>query len=284
MVLDLLEDLRTALQDGECTQLHFALTPNIVSTAVDIISGDVDSSGSEAGSWPVGLSTSLGEEEGQTGLPAEVELTPLENISNPPLEESLIDISHIITCLYKFSIATRNPTPRDRLEKCASIDVSYFEAFDIQHAAEKFPSLEKNHYLIQRLGKANTRRRQLLKYHEKHHEKIVGHGGPTPEAHTKEEDDQSDSASAIHTIAQTLTDTTVSTYVPPEDSSPAIDFDFSDNLSEGEFSQTSYASSTGGMGSLRVPNPPGEDAFDGMPFECPYCFVLTVHDNRRSWV
>jgi len=265
------------------TQLHFALTPNIVSTAIDIISGDIDSSGSEAGSWPVGLSTSLGEEEGQTGLPAEVELTPPENISNPPLEESLIDISHIITCLYKFSIATRNPTPRDRLEKCASIDVSCFETFDIQHAAEKFPSLERDHYLIQRLGKANTMRRQLLKYHEKHHEKIVGHGRPTPEAHTKE-DDQSDSASAIHTIAQTLTDTTVSTYVPPEDSSPAVDFDFSDARSEGEYSQTSYASSTGGMGSLRVPNPPGEDAFDGMPFECPYCFALTVHDNRRSWV
>ncbi|KAF8244869.1 ankyrin [Wilcoxina mikolae CBS 423.85] len=276
MVLDLLEDLRSALQE-----------------AVDIISGDVDSSSSEAGSWPIGLSTSLGEgdeegEEGRQGPQAEVESTPPDNISNPPLEESLTDITHIITCLYKFSIATRNPTPRDRLEKCSSIDVSYFETFDIQHAAEKFPSLDTNHYLIQRLGNANTRRRQLLRYHEQHHEKIVGHGSPAPEADTKERD-QSDSASAIYTIAQTQTDTTVSTYVPPppvaaEDSWTAASFDFSDTRSEGEFSQTSYASSTGGMGSLRVPDPPNDDAFDGMPFQCTYCYTLTVHDNRRTWV
>ncbi|KAF8536959.1 hypothetical protein BDD12DRAFT_746554, partial [Trichophaea hybrida] len=253
MVLDLLEDLQSALQD-------------------------------------VGLSTSLGEGDGEgdeeQGPQAEVELTPPENISNPPLEESLTDITHIITCLYKFSIATRNPTPRDRLEKCSSIDVSYFESFDIQHAAEKFPSLDTNHYLIQRLGKANTRRRQLLRYHEQHHEKIVGPGSPAPEVDTKERD-QSDSASAIYTIAQTQTDTTVSTYVPPpvaEDSWPAVDVDFSDARSEGEFSQTSYASSTGGMGSLRVPDPPNDDASDGMPFQCTYCYTLTVHDNRRSWV
>jgi hypothetical protein len=36
------------------------------------------------------------------------------------LEEYVSDITHVITCLYEFSITIRNPAPQDRLEKCST--------------------------------------------------------------------------------------------------------------------------------------------------------------------
>jgi len=53
----------------------------------------------------------------------------------------------------------------------SSIDVSYFEKFDIQHMHGKFP--HASGYLIERLGQANTAQRQLLRYYERRHLKFV---------------------------------------------------------------------------------------------------------------
>lgn len=88
-------------------------------------------------------------------------------------QECFSEIIHVITCLYRGSITIRNPAQRDRLQKCASTNVSRYECFDIQHASNKFPKAEE--YLIGRLEKANTTHRQLLKYHEKHHKKLARH-------------------------------------------------------------------------------------------------------------
>jgi hypothetical protein len=47
------------------------------------------------------------------------------------LKECFSDIAHVITCLYDFSIAIQNPAPKDRIQKCASIEVCHFEEWDI---------------------------------------------------------------------------------------------------------------------------------------------------------
>jgi hypothetical protein len=63
--------------------------------AGNIISGDShEPNPSDAESWSLDIAG-----------PAETGLPP-----STPFEECLAEISHIITCLYKFSIATRNPT------------------------------------------------------------------------------------------------------------------------------------------------------------------------------
>jgi hypothetical protein len=54
-----------------------------------------------------------------------------------------------------------------------TIDVSGFESHGKKNK-EKYPLAEKSGHLAERLGKANTKRWQILKYNEKHHEKIVG--------------------------------------------------------------------------------------------------------------
>ncbi|KAF8243859.1 hypothetical protein K440DRAFT_636735 [Wilcoxina mikolae CBS 423.85] len=219
------------------------------------------------------------------------------------LEECITDITHVITCLYKFSITIQNPAPRDRLEKCSSIPISNFKEFDIQHVSHKFPDAPK--YLIERLSKANTKRRQLLKYHEIHHEKIAGnhglHNDETPRESvsraTAGNDFDGDNrlqgatentitiqtqrltpSEGPATIRTRLTQTTVSVYVPRGVNPENV-------LETDDQSQTSYASSAGGgQANLQVPPPPEQDrAFDGEPFQCPFCFVIISVSGRQSW-
>lgn len=219
------------------------------------------------------------------------------------LQERFLEITHIITCLYRFSITIQNPTSRDRLLKCASIDVSYYEFFDIQHVSHKFPKAEK--YLVDRLGKANSRRRQLLKYHEKHHNKLVRYIGHSlawprsalqPNQHEAANEgsellartDGDQSAQDLHshhrkgpsTIATTMnTGTTIATYV--EGPSDTIDVD-----SDTYRSQTSYATSISGDAGrkIRIPPPRSDSSFDGKPFECPYCFSITIVRGSQAWM
>lgn len=219
------------------------------------------------------------------------------------LQERFSEIIHVITCLYRFSITTRNPVQRDRLQKCASIDVSHYEFFDIQHASNKFPNAEE--YLIDRLGKANSTRRQLLKYHEKHHKKLarridlplgsalavlqlnqyeaVNDGGELL-ARTGDQGLQSrhsNSTKAPSTIATTInTQTTVSTHVGGLSNTIEVD-------SDTDRSQTSYATSVNGGDkgrNIRIPPPKFDSNFDGNPFECPYCFSIMTAHGSQFWM
>lgn len=222
--------------------------------------------------------------------------------STTELQERFLEINQVISCLYRFSIAIRNPTPRDRLQKYAAIEVSHYEFFDIQHTSHKFPKAEK--YLIDRLGKANSRRRQLLKYHEKHHKKLAQYidlpptrPWDTPEVSRPNNNeatnggrgfldenyqalqDRPDPRKGPATIATTInTQTTISTYVGPSNIIAV--------LSDDGQSQTSYATSVtvDTASKLRVPPPKHDSAFDGKPFECPYCFSITVLRDSRSWM
>jgi hypothetical protein len=124
-------------------------------------------------------------------------------------QECLLDVNNTITCLYNLSIAIANPAPRDRLEKCASIDVSHYHQHDIEHASQQFPVAEK--YLLNRLGKANSKRRQLLQYYERHHKRVAGHPLTPAQADELHNFDDLDSDSLADTTDQMAT--TVSTYV-----------------------------------------------------------------------
>ena len=87
------------------------------------------------------------------------------------LEQTMRDIHDIISSLYELSIMLRDPAPRDRLLKLAAIDVSYFEQWDKMHVVHKFPKAHS--ILVERLARANIKRRQYFKYLEKHHYKLA---------------------------------------------------------------------------------------------------------------
>ncbi|WXC63376.1 hypothetical protein SNK03_009198 [Fusarium graminearum] len=66
----------------------------------------------------------------------------------------------IIECLYKLPL--RNPAPIDRIKRFRDPDTSPYEAFDVMHVREKFPNADA--YLVDRLGKLISHRRQLLEH------------------------------------------------------------------------------------------------------------------------
>ena len=73
------------------------------------------------------------------------------------------EINSIVNYLYEISIIIRSSAPpRNLLRKAAEIDLSYFKTWDVSHVKQKFP--EGKSGLVEPLGKANTRRRQLFRY------------------------------------------------------------------------------------------------------------------------
>ena len=73
-----------------------------------------------------------------------------------------------IRSLYKLSALLRRPSIPNKYIRSISKDqgVSHFVYWDQGHVENKFPHAQA--YLVHRLGLANTRRRQQMKYWEKH--------------------------------------------------------------------------------------------------------------------
>jgi len=278
---------------------------------MDVISGKEDSDDDDSCS----LSSSVQGATAETseGEHPEGEESTAISATQPDyteLDECLEDVTDVITCLYKFSVTIRNPAPRDRLQKCSSIDVSHFEFYDVQHISNKFKDAPQ--YLQERLGKANVRRRQLLIYYRIHCDKIAGRyiketdnecvqstdaqqnvpqlSGDSEvndeldvmadmEASKEKKKDHGTLAPpATATIATRKTETTISIYVPRHDN---FDIDAGSDTNQ---SRTSYSSSVGGvkLHPLRVPPLP-ESALDNSPFQCPICLTIIKVSGHRSW-
>ena len=223
---------------------------------------------------------------------SEVLELPLDEKPTTELEQTMKDIHDIISSLYEISLMLRDPAPRDRFLKLAAIDVSYFEPWDTMHIEHKFPKAHS--ILIERLARANSKRRQYFKYLEKHHDKLalgshadVVHEEPRkmmkePSVSGRSRSDKpvveigprSIAASTPTTIATKDTQTTIATFRPDEQ-----DIYVDDTLSE-----TSSAASEGVSAAteLQIPVPP-QTAVDGDPFECPYCFEMMKISGLLAW-
>jgi hypothetical protein len=227
-------------------------------------------------------SSLFSESDSETGqTESDKEPTPTTEI-----QELFRSVIEAITSLFKLSIAIRNPSPRDRYAKSATI-TPYNDHYDIAHVWEKFPYARRTPWLIARLGKAITRGRHYLRYRERHHEKLASvprraekKDLPRPaspvehEIGSKREASRSTPTSMSGTAIQS--ETTASTYIAPGSN---VGEDLSD-----KGSITSYATSVGedDPGHMNVPSPPEESANE-MPFECPYCFTIQTVRDLNSW-
>lgn len=215
-------------------------------------------------------------------------------------EYLMSEITHIITCLYKFTVTIQHPAPKDRLHKIALTNISYFEDLDIKHIDKMLCPMDPQNnfrvakYLSERLGKANTKRRQLLNYDK---------------AQPKETPPNIDNFPSNNELSDTLKSTTSImesgsvrdprktpdpkwaatgyTRMKPQTTVPTINIELSkeDKLEEDEdrLSQTSYASSTNHTVKIRVPPPPTDNVFRGEPFKCSYCFKMIKITSRKDW-
>jgi hypothetical protein len=179
---------------------------------------------------PVDDGNEIGDDDDNTALPDQ------DNI-----DVATDEICHSIFSLFRLTVVIQNLSTRDRLERMERIDVSAYEGHDINHIKEKYPLSEKSgSYLSERLGKANTKRRQILQYNEKHHQKIVGavQGGMVPGGDGgilgfHESDYMSEAASSdMQTTVSTVNEDNIASFYRPDNN---------DNQSETGYSQTSYA-------------------------------------------
>ena len=196
--------------------------------------------------------------------------------STTELQQLVSNMAEIVTCLMRLSMAIRNPAPHDQFKESVHIDTSHFETYDVEHVRSKFPGAEE--YLVTRLGKAVSRRRQYLKYRDLHRKKYEQGlqqvqleappvAIPAPVAIAPSEVVQSTVASSIPLAIKTSTSTT--------------ELDENDYY-EDTLSQTSYASSANDSTKLRPPPLP-EEGQNGDPFECPLCFRLTSVRQPSAW-
>lgn len=195
--------------------------------------------------------------------------------STTELAQLASNMTEINSCLMRLSLAIRNPAPHDQFKESTQIDVTHYEAFDVDHVRGKFPKAKE--YVIHRLGKAISRRRQYLRYREEHRKKL----GQGLEPQTVLLDTQQ--VSRTVTAPSDKIESTVASSLPPaiKTSSPNVNLDDEDYY-EDNLSQTSYASSNNDAPRLRPPPLP-EDGQDGSPFECSLCFRLTSVRQVNAW-
>ncbi|ESZ95288.1 hypothetical protein SBOR_4315 [Sclerotinia borealis F-4128] len=175
------------------------------------------------------------------------------------------------TNLMKLSMVIRNSPDRDDYLKAATrypFDASY----DIGHVREKHGSAKGiADWLVVRLGKAITRRRQYLKYRQDHHGKLTRDWGETAVIDENKK-----------TIASTEATDFIENTIPVQKDESELGSYFG--------SQTSYEATIVGeaAGRLKVPSHP-KMAFEDVPFEfgspfrCPYCFTEQIVENGSDW-
>ncbi|KAL5328075.1 hypothetical protein ACEPPN_005783 [Leptodophora sp. 'Broadleaf-Isolate-01'] len=201
-----------------------------------------------------------------------------ERLKTSELDELLSAIKMANSSLMDISIVIRNTPTRDDYAKAAA-RYSLDSHWDISHVDSKFGSSKRSSdWLIQRLGKSITRRRQYLTYRKNHHDKLSKDWDEPPkEVVVLEEEEKA---------PQTLALTKATTYVealpaPPKDGSEVGSFE----------TETSYQQTVAGETEdhiLTVPSPPAE-AFEGVPFEfghpfqCPYCWTEQNVKGRNAW-
>ncbi|KAJ0417767.1 hypothetical protein BJY00DRAFT_315559 [Aspergillus carlsbadensis] len=187
-------------------------------------------------------------EEQSLGLYDEMEA---ELQGESEVQEIYTSLVHIVSNLYQLSMIIRRPAPHDRLVFTNEEDARFFKPWATQHVSHKFPLLDN--FLIDRLSTAMSKQKAMLKYRERHHEKL--------------------SWGLNDSKSQSQPSETIATRY--------YDADQSDNLSQG--SATSYAPSLfGGEGSRKVPVPPEESA-NRNPFECQYCYCMITIKDRHDW-
>jgi len=232
--------------------------------AFEIVSGEVPNE-----KWRLGAVSDSEEEELMAGGSDD------DTVETCDLEQLFEAIQASNTSLMKLSMVIRNSPARDDYLKAASRYSSYPADWDIKHVQEKHGKAKGSRdWLIERLGKAITRRRQYLMYRREHHDKLSRDYDAA--SHKKDEE-------------RTNALTKATTYVENK----AIDDRDGSDVAGSFGSQTSYEPTVMGEQAqlatkLTVPPPPNMTA-EGVPFKfgevftCPYCWTPQVVKNKLAW-
>ena len=193
-----------------------------------------------------------------------------------------------VRSLYKISALLRRPTIHEKYIRSVAKDdeVSYYMSWDQAHVENKFPQADG--ILVRRLALANTRRRQQLKYWEKHHDEPATVPVPQIVQHAPKAFLKSQPTSSVNMEKRPATENTrqsslgLPSALTMESLTTVAQSELDDNATLSSRPRTIYEPSTvGGRRSLRVPEIP-KVPFGSTSFDCPYCFArLDVQSMRK---
>jgi hypothetical protein len=165
-----------------------------------------------------------------------------------------------ISQLFEISMTLRNPAQHDRLVGTHKADAEPFKFYFRQHVSHKYPDADSA--MVDRISSAMARQKAILKYRERHHQKLQ------QGLHTEDKDTTTIKLS--ETVASSFR---IKTVAPQSD----------DITSESGVSSTSYAASLLD-GKERVTIPPLPRQWTPQrAFECPYCYFIISIKDRRAW-
>ena len=222
-----------------------------------------------------------------------------------------LDISDVLDDLYGLESALKNPTPHDDyVDDTVDENLHILSLNDEQHVRDKFPRAAAS--LISRLGKANAKRREKLRFWRFKEEarlvslSIKGQSEPEEERELGHPQDvhkpdansafvnttivSSKSSRDLSLIPSTIPSTLLSSIF---DESPKVIANPPQREAESEtsedsyqISETSYAVTVNAKEDdtrIRMPKPPSE-FYKDENFDCPYCFLhLTNVKTEKEW-
>ncbi|KAJ5159823.1 uncharacterized protein N7482_006827 [Penicillium canariense] len=204
-----------------------------------------------------------------------------ENPNQSPFEEYTKDVCHTVTSLYKLSVSLQNPARRDRTVQASRIDLHHFEFYDIQHTSDLF-NLAPDTELAQRLGKANTKRRQLLAYYKDHSERISKY---VDVALNKAVSAPADPGKSETQSAYQQRPPTISTKWTQDTTASTIHQDIEIASDSGRTRFSATTSTAGDQERDSIPPPPGGSSSTKRDhFICPYCRQTIQLEKYEDWI
>jgi hypothetical protein len=208
-----------------------------------------------------------------------------------PVEDLCLSISDSITSLLKVSTLLRKATNRDRYAQALASKhdalPAEYSTFDRRHVAEKFPKLQDQRWLCDRLADAITVRRRFLRYAQRHQHRIAQIPAEIKGRVNVAIPIAPSQAEGSSSVPKTQTTKVVSTAASTlqiqklaELKLDRLDIDDDDNISQA----TSFVSDPG----LEADNKSHVTELDkitkrGEPFECPYCRGMVRFANQKAW-
>lgn len=217
--------------------------------------------------------------------------------TEPLTDAYMANIISTIDRLYSLAFKIRNPAMRLGMSKAATyseIDpetktdlIKEFEQIDRLHVEELFRLFgysdpDPRHYLIRRLAKANTRRRQQFRYWNRRRAKYEVLGPPQqPEITSPEMEKPPASQSELPMVRPASETLKVSTATWLDEKKVNLDDDTSVVSSSNTFFSMSSQQDDDRPG---IPPPPTVDV-SAKEFECPFCCIICPRKTleRKAW-
>ena len=198
------------------------------------------------------------------------------------LDQLELEIDDTINCLFRLSMAIRNPDLYDmyvNMAPATTADTSIYLNFDIDHVRNKFPNAPE--HLVINLGKAISQRREFFRHRQTQSDRLF-----------KGIDFETISNFMPQYISEnklekgTGSEPQISVSNPVPEEIPVISMDPEMDLrsQEGGLTGTSFATSNAEFQERQFKIPPiPHEGIGGNPFPCPFCFVVIAVNGRRSW-